>query len=218
MRGFRFIVCGLLAALIVLVGLPTTAEASSALVRLGSRGAAVVALQRDLHIPADGDFGPQTLRAVKMFQLRHHLTPDGVVGPRTWRALGGGPPASAPRRTYRAAPVSLGTRAVWLAAAQRGKPYRWGAAGPYSFDCSGLVQYVYKHLGVNLPRTTWTQYRALPHVGHSAIQPGDLVFLDNLNHVGIYAGFGFIWHAPHTGTRVKLSLIWDRHYLVARVR
>jgi cell wall-associated NlpC family hydrolase len=213
----RTLLCGLLTTLIVLVALPGAAQAGSVLVRLGSRGAAVVTLQRDLHIRADGDFGPQTLRAVQTFQRRHRLTADGVVGPQTWRALGGAPAASAPRPTHRAAPVSLATRAVWLAAAQRGKPYRWGAAGPNAFDCSGLVQYVYKRLGVSLPRTTWGQYAALRHIGHSAMQPGDLVFLDKLGHVGVYAGYGFIWHAPHTGTRVRLSLIWDKHYLVARV-
>jgi peptidoglycan DL-endopeptidase CwlO len=212
----RTLLCGVLAILIVLVDLPGAAQAGSVVVRLGSRGGAVVTLQRDLHIRADGDFGPQTLRSVLTFQRRHHLTPDGVVGPQTWRALGGAP-AAAPSRPQRAAPVSLLTRAVWMAAAQRGKPYRWGAAGPNAFDCSGLVQYVYKRLGVSLPRTTWGQYAALRHISHSAIQPGDLVFLDKLGHVGIYAGYGFIWHAPHTGTRVRLSLIWDKHYLVARV-
>ena len=48
------------------------------------------------------------------------------------------------------------------------------------------------------------------------MRPGDLIFVDGLSHVGIYAGFGFIWHAPHTGARVRLSLIWDRNYRVAR--
>lgn len=212
----RVVVCGLLATLIVLVALPSAAaQAGSPVLRLGSRGSAVVTLQRDLRIRADGDFGPQTRRAVMNFQRSHHLTADGVVGAQTWRALGGGPRVAAPAR---AAPVSLPIRVLRLVAAQRGKPYRWGAAGPNSFDCSGLVQYVYKRLGVNLPRTTWSQYAALRHVSHAAIQPGDLVFLDKLGHVGIYAGFGQIWNAPHTGTRVRLQLIWDKHYLVARVR
>ena len=212
------LVCGLLTVLVVLIALPGLAQASGNVVRLGSRGTAVATLQRDLHIRADGVFGPQTRRAVIAFQRRHHLAADGVVGGQTWRALGGAPRASTPRRTVRAAQPSLATRAVLLAAAQRGKPYRWAAAGPSAFDCSGLVQYVYKRLGVNLPRTTWSQYKALRHVSHAAIRPGDLVFVDKLGHVGIYAGYGFMWHAPHTGSRVKLSLIWDKHYLVARVR
>ena len=209
-------ICGLLATLIAMVGLPAAAQASGVtVVRIGSRGAAVVTVQRDLHIPADGIFGPHTRSAVVAFQRSHHLTPDGIVGPATWRALGGAPRTAS--RTVRAPYVPLGTRAVRLAAAQKGKPYRWGAAGPSSFDCSGLVQYVYKRLGISIARTTYSQYRTLRHISHAAMQPGDLVFLDRLGHVGIYAGFGYIWHAPHTGTRVRLSLIWDRHYLVARV-
>jgi len=223
----RVVLAGLLAALL-LAALPVTAaSAASIVLRQGSRGSAVVVLQRDLHIPADGDFGPQTRRAVITFQRRHHLAADGVVGPRTWAALGGAPRVSTPVRRVGvrrpsppvpAAGSSVETQAVFLAAAQRGKPYRWAAAGPNSFDCSGLTQYVYKRLGVMLPRTTYAQYAAGVHIPHSQMRPGDLIFVDRLGHVGIYAGFGFIWHAPHTGDHVRLSLIWDKHYLVARVR
>jgi cell wall-associated NlpC family hydrolase len=217
----------LLAVLLLLVMLPVTgAAAASIVLRQGARGSAVIVLQHDLRIPADGDFGPQTRRAVITFQRRHHLSADGVVGARTWVALGGAPRVSTPVRSVgvrRPAPVravsaSLQTQAVFLAAAQRGKPYRWAAAGPNAFDCSGLVQYVYKRLGVALPRTTYAQYAAAVHIPRSQMRPGDLIFVDRLGHVGIYAGFGFIWHAPHTGDRVRLSLIWDKHYLVARVR
>jgi cell wall-associated NlpC family hydrolase len=114
--------------------------------------------------------------------------------------------------------VSLGARAVALAAAQRGKPYRWGAAGPYAFDCSGLVQWVYRRLGVNLPRTTYAQAFVLRHVSHAAARPGDLIFVDHYQHVGIYLGLGAMWHAPHTGSTVRISPIWDRNFVVARVR
>ena len=223
----RLVVGGLLTALLLLTLLPASgAAAASTVLRQGSRGAAVVVLQRDLHIAADGDFGAQTKRAVIAFQRRHHLTADGVVGARTWAALGGAPHLSAPTRTVstrRPAPVygvssATLTAAVRLAAAQRGKPYRWAAAGPSSFDCSGLVQYVYRHLGVSLPRTTTAQYNAGIHIARSQMQPGDLIFVDGLGHVGIYAGFGFMWHAPHTGDHVRLSLIWDRRYRVVRVR
>jgi cell wall-associated NlpC family hydrolase len=224
----RVVVGGLLAALLLLVALPVTAAtAASIVLRQGSRGSAVMVLQHDLRIPEDGDFGAQTRRAVITFQSRHHLSADGVVAARTWAALGGAPRVSTPVQSVRvrrpAPPVyavspSVETQAVLLAAAQRGKPYRWGAAGPNSFDCSGLVQYVYKRLGVALPRTTYAQYAAAVHIPRSQLRPGDLIFVDGLGHVGIYAGFGFIWHAPHTGDRVRLSLIWDRHYVVARVR
>ena len=225
----QLVVGGLLAALLLLTLLPATAAtaatAAGAVLRQGSRGSAVVVLQRDLHLRADGTFGPQTERAVIAFQRRHHLSADGVVGARTWAALGGAPQASTPARpvrTVRPAPAgginpAVETAALRLAAAQRGKPYRYGAAGPNSFDCSGLVQYAYRQAGVSVPRTTYTQYAAALHIPRSQMRPGDLIFVDGVSHVGIYAGFGFIWHAPHTGARVKLSLIWDRNYRVARL-
>ena len=222
----RVVVGGLLAALLLLVVLPVAAAgaaAASIVLRQGSRGSAVVVLQRDLHIPADGDFGPQTRRAVITFQRRHHLSADGVVGARTWAALGGAPRVSAPVRTVgvrrpappyaHGQPVGGDTGGLPGRGAARASPIAGRRPVPSAFDCSGLVQYVYKRLGVALPRTTYAQYAAAVHVPRSQMRPGDLIFVDRLGHVGIYAGFGFIWHAPHTGDRVRLSLIWDRHYL-----
>ncbi|MCW2548506.1 MAG: hypothetical protein JWN96_2966 [Mycobacterium sp.] len=206
---------GLLAALVIVVTMPASAQAggTNPVLRQGSRGSAVRVLQRDLHISADGVFGRQTRRYVVSFQRSRHLKADGIVGARTWQALG----ALSTNYTHVVSSSTLGFQAAALAATERGKPYRWGAAGPSRFDCSGLVQYVYKQLGVSIPRTTWTQYAHLKHVARASIHVGDLVFLDKLNHVGIYAGWGLIWNAPHTGSTVRLSKIWDRNYLVARV-
>jgi cell wall-associated NlpC family hydrolase len=208
------VIGGLLAALVLLVALPSAAQAGTRypVLHQGARGSSVVTLQRELHISADGVFGKQTKRYVMSFQRSRHLTGDGIVGTRTWQAL-----AAVPGNYTRVVSISLGQQAANLAASERGKPYRWGAAGPSRFDCSGLVQYVYRQLGVSIARTTWTQYASLRHVSRASIRVGDLVFLDNLNHVGIYAGWGMIWNAPHTGSYVKLSRIWDSHYLVARV-
>ncbi len=222
---FRILVIGMVAAVLMSIGLPlaTQASAASVVLRLGSRGAAVVTLQRDLHLRADGIFGRLTRAAVMTFQRRHHLVADGIVGARTWRALGGAPRAAkpAPRPAPKPRPVASGSaltaRVLALAAAQRGKPYRWGAEGPHAFDCSGLVQYVYKRLGISVPRTTYQQYARLHHVSHAAVRPGDLIFTNRLGHVGIYAGFGVMWNAPHTGTVVQLSRVWDRRYVAARV-
>ena len=75
---------------------PRTTASSSGYLRLGSRGTAVAALQRQLGIPADGIFGPQTLAAVKAFQSRHGLAADGVVGPQTHAALGTGAGSASP--------------------------------------------------------------------------------------------------------------------------
>ncbi|MCM3920671.1 peptidoglycan-binding protein [Frankia sp. AiPs1] len=66
---------------------PTTHQSLPTL-RYGSRGSAVVTLQRALRIPADGAFGPATLNAVRRWQASHRLTADGIVGPQTWASLG----------------------------------------------------------------------------------------------------------------------------------
>jgi cell wall-associated NlpC family hydrolase len=115
---------------------------------------------------------------------------------------------------------SLGARAVYLASLQAGKPYVYGAEGPYSFDCSGLVQYVFKQLGKSLPRTAQEQYNATTRISQYNKQPGDLIFLGSpgsIYHVGIYAGGGQMWVAPHTGDVVSLRTIWTTSYSVGRV-
>ncbi|WP_353507790.1 C40 family peptidase [Intrasporangium sp.] len=120
--------------------------------------------------------------------------------------------------------VSWSTRqlAVRIAAAQKGDPYRWGAAGPSAFDCSGLVYYVYKtRIGRYIPRTADAQRRASIWLAKSSKQAGDLIFFmsgGRAYHVGIYAGSGRIWHAPRPGQRVQLSTIWTSAYVVGRVR
>jgi cell wall-associated NlpC family hydrolase len=108
-----------------------------------------------------------------------------------------------------------------VARAQRGKPYVWGAAGPRAFDCSGYVQWVYRHaLGIRLPKYTDTQYGALPHIRAHRLRRGDLVFVRegrHESHVGIYAGKHRWWVAPHTGSHVKLQRIWPARHVYARV-
>jgi cell wall-associated NlpC family hydrolase len=94
--------------------------------------------------------------------------------------------------------------AVRAAASQIGKPYQWGAAGPNSYDCSGLTMWAWAHAGVSLPHSSRAQYASLPHVSMSALAPGDLVFRGSpIHHVGIYKGGGVVIHAPHTGQTVR---------------
>jgi len=115
---------------------------------------------------------------------------------------------------------TIGDKAVYLASLQKGKPYVYGSEGPYSFDCSGLVQYVFRQLGRNLPRTAEAQYQYSTHVAQSAKQPGDLIFYGspgNIYHVGIYAGNGYMWAAPQTGGVVSLRPIYSSTYLVGRI-
>jgi cell wall-associated NlpC family hydrolase len=91
-----------------------------------------------------------------------------------------------------------------------GIPYLWGGASPATgFDCSGLVMYVFAQLGVSLPHYAAAQYQLGTPVDRSQLQPGDLVFFDALDHVGIYIGNGQFVHAPQTGDVVKITALAD---------
>ena len=94
-------------------------------------------------------------------------------------------------------------KAVAFAYAQLGKPYVWGATGPGSYDCSGLVQAAWAAAGVPIPRVTYDQWAALPHTATSALQPGDLLFYNGEGHVSMYVGDGYIIDAPRTGLNVQ---------------
>jgi cell wall-associated NlpC family hydrolase len=96
--------------------------------------------------------------------------------------------------------------AVRYAYAQLGDPYEWGAAGPNSFDCSGLTMMAWKQAGVSLPHSSRQQFSAGSRVSRSQLQPGDLVFYYSpISHVGIYIGNGKMIHAPHPGDVVKID-------------
>ncbi|WP_163543678.1 NlpC/P60 family protein [Occultella kanbiaonis] len=125
------------------------------------------------------------------------------------------PPPSTPAPTPppATAPPSSGAGAAALAWArtQLGKPYVYGAAGPNSYDCSGLTMRAYQNAGVSLPRTTRDQYAAVQHVPVSQMIPGDLIFYSEngrIYHVAIYAGNGMRLHAPRPGGNVELVPIW----------
>jgi cell wall-associated NlpC family hydrolase len=112
-------------------------------------------------------------------------------------------------------------KAVAFAYAQLGKPYQWGATGPGSYDCSGLVQAAWAAAGVAIPRTTYEQWAALPHVATLAVQPGDLVFFDGVGHVALYVGGGDIIDAPQTGMNVQkipMSTGWYAATLIGVAR
>ena len=103
---------------------------------------------------------------------------------------------------------------------QLGKPYVYGGAGPRVFDCSGLTRYVYgKAIGRWLPHNAAAQFHSIRHVSRHNLEVGDLVFQGGNNpfHVGIYAGHGKWWHAPHSGARVRLQKIYRGHLVYGRV-
>ncbi|GLB46454.1 hypothetical protein WR164_04330 [Philodulcilactobacillus myokoensis] len=85
-----------------------------------------------------------------------------------------------------------------------GKPYRWGATGPHSFDCSGFTKFVYKHsISKNLPRTAQAQYNNSKKVSSNDLQKGDLVYFGSskhsISHVGMYIGHGKMIDAQNRG-------------------
>ena len=99
-----------------------------------------------------------------------------------------------------------GDRAVAQAMKALGKPYRWGATGPNSFDCSGLMVWAYDKVGVNLPRVSRAQIGAGRRVSRDNLKPGDLVFFGSpIHHVGMYVGGGDFIHAPYSGTTVRIQ-------------
>ena len=103
---------------------------------------------------------------------------------------------------------------VSIAAQYLGIPYVWGGASPSGFDCSGLVQYVFAQVGVSLPHYTVSQWNypgAVP-VAPNELQPGDLVFFNGVDHVGIYAGDGYFIDAPHTGANVRVDSLSEPWY------
>jgi cell wall-associated NlpC family hydrolase len=110
-----------------------------------------------------------------------------------------------------------GAQVVSGAEAQEGSNYVWGGSTPGSFDCSGLVQYVYKQLGITLPRTSQAQANAGTAVqGIGSAQPGDLIFYNEPgegpnSHVAIYIGGGKQVEAAHTGTVVAINPIDTPH-------
>ncbi|MGW8848762.1 NlpC/P60 family protein [Streptomyces xiamenensis] len=110
--------------------------------------------------------------------------------------------------TPAAAPTASGRGATALAAAHSalGSPYAWGAAGPNSFDCSGLTQWAYRQAGISLPRTSQAQAAAGTAVPLSAAQPGDLVvYRGDASHIALYVGGGQVIHAPYPGAQVRME-------------
>lgn len=95
--------------------------------------------------------------------------------------------------------------AIAEAKAQLGKPYVWGAAGPDSFDCSGLTEYAWAAAGVSLPHNAAAQQGLGTPIAEADLQPGDLVFFGSpAYHVGMYLGDGLMIHAPTSGDVVKI--------------
>ena len=105
---------------------------------------------------------------------------------------------------------SRAAEAVAYAKSKLGDEYVYAAAGPDTFDCSGLTMEAWAAAGVSMPHNAAAQYDSLTHISRSQLEPGDLVFYDygeGITHVGIYVGNNEVIHAPHTGTVVQYGEI-----------
>jgi cell wall-associated NlpC family hydrolase len=124
--------------------------------------------------------------------------------------------AASTQRTQRASSIALH---------QLGDRYRYGAAGPNAFDCSGLVQYSFRKAGIRLPRTSSAQARRAHRISKSKLRRGDLMFFSNggrVYHAAIFLrwrhGKAEMVHAPRPGERVKRATPWTSRWFAASVR
>ncbi len=111
---------------------------------------------------------------------------------------------------------NVATIALRYALKKVGDPYVWGAAGPYAFDCSGLLVWAYAQEGISLPHYTGSLWNSGMHVSRDQLQPGDLVFFfADISHVGIYIGNGLMVDAPQTGQNVQVQAVFWSQYVGA---
>jgi len=117
----------------------------------------------------------------------------------------------------KAAPAGKGAAKLIERAKQFiGTPYKWGGSGPLGFDCSGLTQYLYREMGIDLPRVSFQQAASGPRISLDKLRPGDLVAWDNssrnngADHIAIYIGNGQVIEAPKPGTPVRIASVNGR--------
>ena len=144
-----------------------------------------------------------------------------------WLGGCGSVPSASSAPSHTAAPgVTSASRTALIraAAGQIGTPYRYGGNTRRGFDCSGLVQYAHRQIGVDVPRTTRQQWSRAQQPGRRHLIPGDLVFFaldgNKSRHVGIYEGAGVFIHAPSSGKRVSRASLdnpfWRNRLIGAR--
>ena len=130
-----------------------------------------------------------------------------------------GPVADASAKSPRVA------RAASVALQQVGDPYRYGAAGPGAFDCSGLLQFSFRKAGISLPRTAAAQAKRARHIAKSKLRRGDLMFFSNggrVYHAAMFLrrskGHIVMVHAPRSGQRVRIDRPWTSRWFAATMR
>jgi peptidoglycan DL-endopeptidase CwlO len=215
-------------------GLPATGRLDAATARaLGLRfgaaprakapgldAATIKAAQQKLGVTADGVIGPLTRAAVSALEREQGLPVDGRLDAAVLERLGvssGTQPSATP-----AQPAAGVAGAVAAARSKIGSPYSSGATGPSAFDCSGLVVWAMRQVGISVPRTSFDQYRAGTSITRSQIQPGDLVFFNTAgagaSDVGIATSPTSVVSATTHGVREHaiFDSYWGSHFVGAR--
>jgi cell wall-associated NlpC family hydrolase len=175
---------------------------------------AFFAARRSRFLYADLSPQPPARARTRPGGLRLHADAgrDDGPGPAAGRRAPGKParhalvkrPVTKPKRKPKPKP-SLGARAAHIALQAVGVPYQWGGASMTSgFDCSGLVYWAYRRLGVELPRTSYSLYDRGRRVPRSRLKAGDLLFFFGLGHVALYLGHGRMIHSPSSGRTVEV--------------
>jgi murein DD-endopeptidase len=140
--------------------------------------------------------------------------PVHAPAPITWGAEN--PAGAIDTETAAANPRHRGEALAQLAVKLLGAPYRFGGATPAGFDCSGLVFYAHRELGLTVPRTSRDQARVAEEISQRKLERGDLVFFRigkrHVDHVGIYIGDRLFIHAPRSGRPVTLQSLDDEYY------
>lgn len=154
-------------------------------------------------------------------QNRKKITVNKLASTAVCTALAGGMILATASDSQAATPLKI--RALNVAKSHIGDPYVYGAAGPHSFDCSGLVKYSYSKVGKSIPRTAASQYNSMHHVSAANRQVGDGIFIADSHgvyHTGFYAGFwdghGWMLDAPKPGRTVGYHQI--RYYTAGAPR
>jgi peptidoglycan DL-endopeptidase CwlO len=130
---------------------------------------------------------------------------QATVGTGTINGGGGSGGGGSTTATYNGPTATQAEQAVAFVFHQLGCAYSYGSTGPCSvgFDCSGLVMAAWASAGVTIPRDSYSQWAALPHISVSALQPGDLLFYNGIGHVAMYVGGGMFIDAPAPGLVVR---------------
>ncbi|MFC6011546.1 C40 family peptidase [Nocardia lasii] len=165
-----------------------------------------------INIPGLGNFDlpPELEQPAQQLekQLQSMVAPQGQAAPQL--------PSVNVENPFAQKQQTAGNIALDAARGKVGAAYSWGAVGPSSFDCSGLVQWAYRQAGVELPRTSFEQSHVGAPVSFDNLQAGDIVITNGGGHVGIYAGDGKLLNAVQSGTPVSYTQLSADDVVTAR--